>query len=75
MGWGASLRSRQMASLLQVFELDFFQAVDTNRALDAFDVIAEMTWSSSLGFLEAGEDVNAMIRTMERDMDYFAPVR
>ncbi|KAF5617651.1 cytochrome P450 monooxygenase [Fusarium tjaetaba] len=40
----------------------------------SFDVIAKMTWSDTIGFLESGEDVDGMIRTMESDMDYFATV-
>ncbi|OAL45721.1 cytochrome P450 [Pyrenochaeta sp. DS3sAY3a] len=40
----------------------------------SFDVILEMTWSSSLGFLDHGSDIDGMIQSLEADMDYFAPV-
>lgn len=42
---------------------------------DSFDVISEMTWSNSFGFLEKGADIRGMIRSLETDMDYYAPVR
>ncbi|EXJ69409.1 uncharacterized protein A1O5_07445 [Cladophialophora psammophila CBS 110553] len=40
----------------------------------SFDVISEMTWSNSFGYLEHGADINSMIRSLEADMDYYAPV-
>lgn len=42
---------------------------------DAFDVISKVTWSEPLGFLRKGSDIDDLIRTLETDMDYNAPVR
>jgi hypothetical protein len=40
----------------------------------AFDVIGELTFSKRLGFLDRGEDVDGIIGSVERNLNYFAVV-
>ena len=40
----------------------------------AFDVIGELTYSKRLGFVEHGKDVDGIIATLERLLDYVAVV-
>lgn len=41
---------------------------------DAFDVIGELTFSKSLGFLERGSDVDGIITALEAMLDYSGKV-
>ncbi|KAL3426837.1 benzoate 4-monooxygenase cytochrome p450 [Phlyctema vagabunda] len=40
----------------------------------AWDVIGQVTFSKTMGFLDSGQDVNDMIRTAEMALDYFATI-
>lgn len=42
---------------------------------DAFDVIGELTFSKPLGFLERGHDVDGIIASLEKMLDYSGKVR
>lgn len=42
---------------------------------DAFDVIGELTYSKPLGFLEQGRDVDGIIASLEKILDYAGKVR
>lgn len=42
---------------------------------DAFDVIGELTFSKSLGFLERGSDVDGIIVALEAMLDYSGKVK
>jgi len=42
---------------------------------DAFDVIGELTYSKPLGFLEQGRDVDRIIASLEKMLDYASKVR
>jgi len=41
----------------------------------AWDVVGEVTFNQPMGFLEAGNDVNGMLNTADKGLDYFAAVR
>lgn len=41
---------------------------------DAFDVIGELTFSKPLGFLEKGHDVDGIIASLEKMLDYSGKV-
>lgn len=41
---------------------------------DAFDVIGELTYSKPLGFLEQGRDVDGIIASLEKILDYAGKV-
>ena len=41
---------------------------------DAFDVIGELTFSKPLGFLEHGHDVDGIIGSLEKMLDYAGKV-
>ena len=36
----------------------------------AFDVITEMTMSRSIGFMKAGGDVDGVLKTLQKELDY-----
>lgn len=36
----------------------------------AFDVITEMTMSRSIGFMKEGGDVDGVLKTLQKDLDY-----
>lgn len=40
----------------------------------AFDVMGELTFSRRLGFIESGEDVNGIIRSINANFDYFSVI-
>ncbi|KAL1621649.1 hypothetical protein SLS56_009119 [Neofusicoccum ribis] len=40
----------------------------------AFDVIADITWSSQLGFLDSAKDVDNMIKQLDEVLEWVAPV-
>jgi cytochrome P450 len=40
----------------------------------AFDVIGELTWSKRLGFVEKNEDIDGIIGTLDKYLDYAGPV-
>ncbi|GME65669.1 cytochrome P450 [Neofusicoccum parvum] len=40
----------------------------------AFDVIADITWSSQLGFLDSAKDVDNMIKQLDDVLEWVAPV-
>lgn len=42
---------------------------------DAFDVIGELTYSKPLGFLEQGRNVDGIIASLEKILDYAGKVR
>lgn len=42
--------------------------------IDAFDVIGELTFSKSLGFLEQGTDIDGIIAALEKILDYAGKV-
>lgn len=41
---------------------------------DAFDVIGELTFSKPLGFLEHGRDIDGIIESLEKMLDYAGKV-
>ena len=41
----------------------------------AWDVVGEVTFNEPIGFLEMGADIDNMIHTADRALDYFAIVR
>lgn len=57
--------------------MDDWTLLDTLRLLtriDAFDVIAELTFSRRLGFLESGADVDGMLDQLDKEFEYRAVV-
>lgn len=36
----------------------------------AFDVITEMTMSRSIGFMRTGGDVDGVLKTLQKELDY-----
>ncbi|KIW93409.1 uncharacterized protein Z519_06014 [Cladophialophora bantiana CBS 173.52] len=55
---------KMMEKLLRYLEAEFY----------SFGVISKMTCSNSFGFLEQRADIGSMIRSLEADMDHYAPV-
>lgn len=49
--------------------------IDRIVCVDAFDVIGKLTFSKALGFLEQGRDVDGIIASLERTLDYAGKVR